>query len=202
MNALVNILNFDKTNPEKSNFQTEDGYAQWNEEVRQRFPKVLAQVLTDKFIGIKQPKQRSETKVSLLFKIISATSLLCKEGKVRDAMASIELSNPNSERKEKEREVFNTEVVQSNDPVWNQHMTLKIKNLTDVVLINVFCKRKEEFLGTARINVGDLVSQCARKGIIQQTLVLVAREGKKDRFAGGEVLIEANLDKQVYNLLQ
>lgn len=158
---------------------------------------MITTLLTDKFITVKKASSTQEQKISILFKIVSASKLICKEGKVRDAIASIELSNP-SDKKDKDREVFNTEVVQSNNPVWNQHMTLQVRDtFKDAVLINVFCKRKDEFLGTSKVMVSELIRKSFVKGLIHMTLQLLPREGKKDKFAGGEVMIEATLDKDV-----
>lgn len=81
-------------------------------------------------------------------------------------------------------------------------MTFQVKNLTDCITVSINCKRKSEFLGFARFHVGDLINSAARGGYVKRSVELVGREGKKDKFAGGEVQIEVSLgDKGVIIIL-
>ena len=66
-------------------------------------------------------------------------------------------------------------------------------NLTDSVVISVMDSKREDFLGVTSLPISELISRSAKEGYVTQWCSLVERKGKKDRWAGGEVLVECNL---------
>ena len=189
--------------PRQEDFVSVEGYYQWNSEVRMSFQRVLTELLTARYLSDDKRRQRSEkpgTSVDLRFKVVSASNLLAKEERIRDAYAQIEFGNiPEDwedikrEQSKRDRQVFKTEVVSSNNPFWNQHIKIEAKNLTDSILICVYCQRKDEFLGYARLKISELITASVKEGFVRKDIALLPRENKKDKYAGGEVTIEVSL---------
>ncbi len=66
--------------------------------------------------------------------------------------------------------------------------------------MRVFCKRKDDFLGFVRLTVGELITASVRDGLLRKQFSLLPRD-KKDKYAGGEVTIEASIAQDTKVLL-
>src|SRR5690606_11271446 len=93
--------------------------------------------------------------------------------------------------------VFNTEVVKATlSPTWNQHLNITATNLTDKVCVAVYDKSKDQFLGRTKLSFGEMITVSAKEGYVGRWCTLEGRGDKKDKYIGGEVLIEFSLDEQ------
>ncbi|TPX33011.1 hypothetical protein SmJEL517_g04041 [Synchytrium microbalum] len=206
--ALIRTLRSDKTKTATpDDFLTRDGYAQWMETVRDEFQFVIAELLRGRYLlgpqavkgDITKPK-RARIDAKLKFKVLRAKGLCAKEGKARDAFCCIEVGtipfpdpNPYKKVKDKDKEMFLTEAVEgSNNPEWNEHMIVQARSITDKVLLSVWDKKKDYFLGMVSIPVYDLVQASQRdKGVVGRRYTLGPRPGRKDKYVGGDIFIEA-----------
>lgn len=73
-------------------------------------------------------------------------------------------------------------------------MKIPVKNLTDRVKVSVFDARKQEMLGCVKLNVGELVTICAKEGFLRKWYPLLPNNEKKaGKYVGGEILLELSL---------
>ncbi|KAJ3118279.1 hypothetical protein HDU96_002715 [Phlyctochytrium bullatum] len=95
-------------------------------------------------------------------------------------------------------EVYMTEVVkQSLSPIWNQHLEVQARRPTDWIVVSVWDIRKDYFLGMMKVRIDDLLSKCSTDGFLGKWYRLEPRAGKhKDKYVGGEILIEVNINVQ------
>ncbi|ORX53699.1 hypothetical protein BCR32DRAFT_288105 [Anaeromyces robustus] len=135
--------------------------------------------------------------ISIIVKVIQAQNLIpTKDGKSRNPYCEVRFDG----------DTFHTEKCENTlDPYWNQHLEVKAKNLTESINIAVWDKKDkekkkiwkkdhgDEFLGHIKLNISDLINQSARVGYISQWYDLEKRKDKKDKYAGGRVLIEAGV---------
>jgi hypothetical protein len=157
--------------------------------------------ITKRALDLKAKEERNAAPqgvtIKMFFKIVEARGLLSKEKKSRDAYCLIEYGNI-GDGKDKKREggdSFSTETINgTNDPIWNQHVTIPTNNLTDKVFLFVWDKRKDDFLGCVKLGMGDLINLCAKEGYVRRWHSLVPRdEKKKEKYVGGEILLEFSL---------
>ncbi|KAJ3193561.1 hypothetical protein HDU67_005064, partial [Dinochytrium kinnereticum] len=165
---------------------------------------VLCDLLKTRFIDTPPPKPQSSQKptgsVDIFFKIIEARGLHAKEGRTRDAYCKIEIGDipPGAPADATPKsEVYMTEVVkQSLNPVWNQHLEVASRATGDWIVVSVWDIRKDYFLGWVRVRVGDLLGKVDRDGFLGRWFRLEGRGGAgkgKDKYVGGEILIEINV---------
>ncbi|KAJ3328963.1 hypothetical protein HDU76_008921 [Blyttiomyces sp. JEL0837] len=147
--------------------------------------------------------------------VIEARGLIAKEGRSRDAYCKIEFGHFPDDMAGGQGgstrgsamlnpaglappEVYMTDVVIGNtSPVWNQHLELKATNLTDKIILTVWDRRKDDFLGQVRLTIGDLITQAAKEGFVSRFYRLMPRDGaagRRDKYVGGEVLLEMSID--------
>ncbi|TPX34267.1 hypothetical protein SeMB42_g07349 [Synchytrium endobioticum] len=207
--ALIRTLKSDKTQTATpDDFLSRDGYAQWMETVRDQFQFVIAELLRGRYLldstsqkgnDVNKPK-RARIDAKLRLKVLRANGLQSKDGKGRDAFCCIEFGcipfpdpNPYKKVKDKDREMFLTEsVAGTTKPEWNEHLTIQAKSITDKIVLSVWDKKKEYFLGMINVPVYDLVQASQReKGSIGRKYTLGPRPGRKDKYVGGEIFIEA-----------
>jgi hypothetical protein len=199
MNALSAVMNLDNTTILPTDFLTNDGYQQWQKTVDQPFQVVMNKILTERYLygddrGKVTKKSGEGVVIELFFKIVEAKGLLAKEGKTRDAYCTVQFVSAKGDEKRKDKEMLLTEVVKgTNSPVWNQHIKIPAKNLTDRVVITVIDKKKDDCLGQVIIPFGELITLAARDGYLRKWYTLKPREGKKDKYIGGELYIEAGI---------
>ena len=213
------------TNPEKSDFLTEEGYYTWMdrlEQVRQD-PRLEFSVLemlnlwdlehplmSDEHLNSRSRNARKQannpdfqTTMNLVVRIIEARALLPdSKGRGRNCIAVIEYPQPNGDKSR-----FETGVVENTlDPMWNQQITLTVNNLMDPITVTVYHRKeksglfgddvRDEFVGCKKLNVQELVSQCAKNGFVDEWYKLNNVDGK-DKFrkmpVSGEIRIETEM---------
>jgi hypothetical protein len=196
INALITTLKRDRSSsPTPDDFLTPEGYTTWTQLYGERFQKVVCDLLSRRFLEAKpdvKNKKKSEPTVvvKVKLKIVEAKGLLTKEGgKPRHAQCDVYLEST------KDQPPYQTRIVEgSNEPRWNQDVTLTIHDIRDTLVLKVFDRRKEEFLGQARIHAADVISTSVKEGYIRKWHPLVPKDDKrKDKYVGGDILIEASL---------
>ncbi|KAI8927542.1 hypothetical protein BC831DRAFT_451831 [Entophlyctis helioformis] len=205
--AVITTLRADTTiTPVPEDFLEIEAYPSWRQNMDGlSFQRVLERLLKLRFLKRPDRNQAAAPAVKLFFKIVEARGLVAKEGRLRDAYCSIEFGDLDRPDRKKDKnapvEVFQTETVPGSlDPVWNQHLNMDVKNLTDKIQIEVWDRSKDQFLGLARININEIITRSAREGYITQWLRLEPRDPKyKDKYVGGDLLIEATVDNDDAN---
>lgn len=188
--------------PVVEDFVSEDGYYTWQETIGTSVQEVLCELLKSRFITKRDKDVKTKQKVTpqgvtikLFFKIVEARGLLSKDKKSRDAYCVIEYGNLSEDKKRKDVDAFTTETIAgTNDPIWNQHVTIPTQNLTDKIHLFVMDRKKDDFLGCVKLTMGDLITLCAKEGYVRRWHSLIPRdEKKKDKWVGGEILLEFSL---------
>ncbi|KAJ3216092.1 hypothetical protein HK099_006017 [Clydaea vesicula] len=217
--ALMKTLELDQVpTPDPDDFISSDGFSIWQQSIGTSIQGVLCEILENKFITQKEEaemnKKRKEKEkekekakekesgvvVNLFFKIVEARGLLAKDNKTRDAYCFIEFGDLNNKEKKKDKDLgkegFKTQVVNdTNNPIWNQHINIPVKNLTDTVSVNCWDQKKDDFLGNVKLSIGELISTGAKGGYQRRWCNLLPKdEKKKDKYVGGEILIEFCVD--------
>ncbi|KAJ3061290.1 hypothetical protein HK102_009166, partial [Quaeritorhiza haematococci] len=221
--ALIAKLRSDPTmTPTPEDFFSSEGFPQWRQSMNQTtFQEVLCDLLKARYLDPTR-KKKETTKdakdskdsaagggvvVDLFFKVVEARGLLAKEGKSRDPYIQIaygplpEDFDPSTYNPKKDPiagvEMFQTETLPSTlNPVFNQHVTVPAKNLQDRIVLAVWDKRKDEFLGLVSVGMSEVITGVAKEGYIRRWYKLGPRSGDKkgkDKYVGGEVLIEAQM---------
>jgi hypothetical protein len=183
--------------PTPDDFSSTDGYALWQNQMGTSLQEVLADLMQSRFLNRPNQAEGRKTAVDVFFKVVKAEGLVAKEGKSRDPYCKIEFGAmpdennrvpPNSPPPE----LFMTEVITgSTAPKWNQHLNLAVKDLSDKIVVSVWDRRKDDFLGQAKLTMGDLIQTSSREGYLSGWYRLGPRDGRnKDKYVGGNILIE------------
>ncbi|RKO97121.1 hypothetical protein CAUPRSCDRAFT_6993 [Caulochytrium protostelioides] len=205
--ALCQVLKADKEKtPTADDFLSEDGMTLWKRSVNGRLQQVLSDLLKYRYVI---PQDRAGTGDStiagLQLKVLEARGLVSKEGRSRDAYCMIELGSvPDDEMagrssSSESHEVFMTEpCLGTNHPKWNQHLAIEAKNLTDRVVVTILDKHKDTHLGTARLAMSEIIAHTTRDGTLKRwcPLLPIPKRRDKDKYVGGEVLIEIAMADQ------
>jgi hypothetical protein len=194
--ALMTTLRNDPTvSPVPGDFLTPDGYAHWKTSMRRSFQEVLIKMLKYRFLQKPEPVNTSFEPVELRFRVFSASGLRSKEGKHPQIVCSIEYGDMSL--KSKKREKFETDAADSLSPVWNQSMTIEVKNITDKINLSVYDRQKSKdyFLGHVTISLADLITQCARTSEFEKEYPLEPLD-KKEKYVGGSIKVGAYLLEQ------
>ncbi|KAI8819033.1 uncharacterized protein EV422DRAFT_498416 [Fimicolochytrium jonesii] len=201
--------------PEPEDFTSSDGYGLWEQNIGGTFSDVLSDMLKARFLD-KRPRiedtpepSRSKGKqpensydVQLFFKVIEARGLVAKEGRTRDAYCDIEHGRipddgtdeaRRADKGRKDRPVMQTETVRGSlNPRWDQHVNLQCDHPADKIMVSVFDRAKEQFLGRIKVSFGELIDAARRKSPVTRWYPLNGLGKKeKDKYVGGEILIEA-----------
>ncbi|KAI8904792.1 hypothetical protein EDD86DRAFT_212795 [Gorgonomyces haynaldii] len=193
--ALITVLRSDRTvSPLPEDFSTPEGFSGWRQSIRIPLQDMLAKMLKYRHLVKKEPTSQPPR---LFFKIVSARGIVSKEGRLRDIYCNIDCGDLEKLRKEKKRNVFQTDTIkQTLDPVWNQHLNLEMQSSRDDIKVEVWDRLKDHFLGQVIIPMDNLMRQCGRKDFVSSWYPLEPRESKyKDKYVGGEILIEAALEE-------
>ncbi|KAI8903699.1 hypothetical protein DFJ77DRAFT_429222 [Powellomyces hirtus] len=213
VNGLMMTLRSDRdAYPVPDDFYTPDGYAIWEDCIRLSFSEVLCELLKARFIDKRkrekesssrsqQPSSKDEKPVQLYFKIVEARDLIAKEGRSRSPYCTIEHGNipddgteeaRKADKERKEKQVMQTETINNTtNPQWNQHVNITVNSMKDKVMVTVYDKAKEQFLGRVKIAFGEIVPTAARDGALRKWYRLNGVGKKeKDKYVGGEMLIE------------
>ncbi|KAJ3022360.1 hypothetical protein HKX48_006394 [Thoreauomyces humboldtii] len=192
--------------PVPDDFQTPDGYGVWEDTIRAPFSEVLCELLQARFINRRKEAPRRErsrefSPVKLDFKIVEARGLVAKEGRTRDPYCTIEHGHipddgteeaRKADKERKDRQVLQTETVKgTTNPHWDEKCTLTANSLSDKVMVTVYDRLKDQFLGRVKITFGDVIPAAAQRGSLREWYKLNGVGKKeKDRYVGGEMLIE------------
>ncbi|KAI9310043.1 hypothetical protein DFJ73DRAFT_771599 [Zopfochytrium polystomum] len=176
--------------PTPEDFTYSDGFTMWQKYIGARLQNVLSDLLKNRFIDHPANGRRRSgptISVELFFKVVQARGLQAKEGRTREAYCRIEFGNiPETTGSSSSAasssasapEVYMTEAISSNNPLWNQHLDLKVRSLSDSLLLSVWDRRKDYFLGRLRLNMGEVISAAARDGFMSRWYTLSPREGR------------------------
>ncbi|ORX85927.1 hypothetical protein BCR32DRAFT_290389 [Anaeromyces robustus] len=206
------LISQEYTDPTEDDFVTLEGYYMWEETTDNRpFPDVLAQLVDHRFskewideqnrkIEERKKAQQPNTtlrtneptvKYTMVIKVVRARGILAKEGKTRNPYCEMNFDGS----------TFHTEKCDNTlEPYWNQHLEIKIKDITENITLKIWDKKAkgkfwkkddDEFLGMISISMGELINRTARSGYFSQWYNLNKRPDKKDKYAGGQILIEA-----------
>ncbi|KAJ3155766.1 hypothetical protein HDU86_004235 [Geranomyces michiganensis] len=217
VSGLMMTLRTDKdAYPVPDDFMSSDGYAIWESSLNKSFADVLVDYLRARFLERrrrgKEPMQRpreevQDKPVTLRFKVVEARDLIAKPGSTRNPYCEIEHGvipddgTEEARRADKDRskkEVMQTQVITGTcNPRWDQQTSLTVRNMTDKVMVSVYDKLKEHFLGRVKITFGDVVpaaAAAARDGPLKKWYRLTGMGRKeKDKYVGGDMLVEISI---------
>ncbi|TPX74857.1 hypothetical protein CcCBS67573_g03877 [Chytriomyces confervae] len=205
IDAVIRTLVVDKTiAPMPEDFASYDGFSLWQSHINKPLQEVLADFLHSQFV---QPVSANTLPipVDIFFKVVEAKSLIAKEGRSRDAYCRIEFGAiPQPDYPPKTGvEIFMTETIQGTvNPVWNQHVDVASQELTDSIIVSVWDRRKDDFLGRVVMSVKDIVTSCGASGsdgFVSRWHKLQPRGASvknKDKYIGGDLLIEMSIDME------
>jgi hypothetical protein len=202
---------------EKTDFNSSDGIYKWEEDAENRsIEYVLSLFLNYRFSlewenEKRKIQQAKETKQSLIndgtsikvnFKIMEAKDLVCKENSVRSTFCELIYDN----------ETYQTHVIpDTNTPLFNQHISLEITDITKSVTINVYDAKKSSkafwkssnsqqpggsdstFLGTVNIQLSLIISNLVNVGYVSKWYDLGPSQDKKKKWVGGKIKIEIDM---------
>ena len=205
---------------EKGDFNTSDGFYKWEEGGDNRsIEYILSLLLNYRFSlewenekrKIQQAKENKQslindgTSIKVNFKIMEAKDLVCKEKTTRSTFCELIYDN----------ETYQTQVVpNTNSPLFNQHISLVITDISKSVTINLYDSKKSSktfwksnsgnsqqpgsssdatFLGTVNINLGLIISSLVNVGYISKWYDLGQSQDKKKKWVGGKIKIEIDM---------
>jgi len=223
--SLSNYLENCKQNIfEKGDFNSSDGIYKWEEGGDNRsIEYILSLFLNYRFSlewenekrKIQQAKENKHslindgTSIKVNFKIMEAKDLVCKEKTTRSTFCELIYDN----------ETYQTQIVpNSNAPLFNQHISLVITDISKNVTINLYDSKKSSkafpwksnsakssssqqpgsssdavFLGTVNINLGLIISSLVNVGYISKWYDLGQSQDKKKKWVGGKIKIEIDM---------
>ncbi|KAI8621915.1 hypothetical protein BC830DRAFT_1163383 [Chytriomyces sp. MP71] len=206
--GVIRTLLADPTlTPTPDDFVTMDGFDSYQRRIQAPLQEVISDFLSERYIdgpmrqaAAAQQKNRGPA-VVIFLKVMEATDIYIKgNGKPRECYCRIEFGvRPDDGASgSKDTETFVTEIVSSmqNPFLWNQHLNIEARNITDKIIVSVWDQRKDEFLGQVKLNVEDIVTRNERDGYVSKWFSLQPRDGKKkDKYVGGQILLEFNIDR-------
>jgi len=216
--SISNYLENCKQNSfEKTDFNSSDGIYKWEEDAENRSIEYVLSLLLNYRFSLEWENEKrkiqkaKETKQSLIndgtsikvnFKIMEAKDLVCKEKSLRSTFCELIYDN----------DTYQTQVVQNtNTPLFNQHISLEIKDISKNVVINVYDAKKSSksfwkssstqqpggndstFLGTVNVNLGLIISNIVNVGYVSKWYDLVPSPDKKKKWVGGKIKIEIDM---------
>ncbi|KAJ3022138.1 UNVERIFIED_CONTAM: hypothetical protein HDU68_009306 [Siphonaria sp. JEL0065] len=205
--VIRTLLNDTTVAPTPDDFLSMDGFDAYQRKIKVPLQEVISDFLSERYIDgplRKQSKKKKDTASVIIFlKVMEATDIYIKgNGKPRECYCRIEfgLQPDDGASGSRDTETFVTEIVSSmaNPFLWNQHLNLEAKSVTDKIIVSVWDQRKDEFLGQVLLNIQDIVARNERDGYVSKWFALQPREGRKgakDKYVGGEILLEFNVDR-------
>jgi hypothetical protein len=194
-----------KRDPVPLDFSSEEGFRQWNKITKKMNYNYALIKMVDHYCLKSDSSdssriQQSDDACDIRLRMVGAKELLAKEGKTRNAYAVVTFDGSR----------YQTEVVNSNSPTWKEDFTISVTNTTESLSIEVYDKaqgggklfgeKKDEFLGVVRLKMSDLIKKC-RTAKNVASWVKLQRKTSKDKYAGGEVRIEAQLLVMLYGYM-
>jgi len=202
---------------EKTDFNSSDGIYKWEEDAENRSIEYVLSLFLNYRSSLewenekRKIQQAKETKQSLIndgtsikvnFKIMEAKDLVCKENSVRSTFCELIYDN----------ETYQTHVIpDTNTPLFNQHISLEITDITKSVTINVYDAKKSSkafwkssnsqqpggsdstFLGTVNIQLSLIISNLVNVGYVSKWYDLGPSQDKKKKWVGGKIKIEIDM---------
>jgi len=216
--SISNYLENCKQNVfERSDFNSSDGIYKWEEGAENRSIEYILSLLLNYRFSLEWENEKrkiqkaKETKKSLIndgtsikinFKIMEAKDLVCKEKVLRSTFCELIYDNV----------IYQTQVVpNTNTPLFNQHISIEITDISKNVVINVYDAKKSSktfwksnneqqpgssdstFLGTVNINLGVIISSLVNVGYISKWYDLGPSHDKKKKWVGGKIKIEIDM---------
>ncbi|KAJ3063359.1 hypothetical protein HDU98_000827 [Podochytrium sp. JEL0797] len=202
--ALIRTLAADKTiAPIPADFASHDGFTLYDRTVAKPLQDVISDCLYARHVERPANPNRLPAPIDIFFKVVEANALVHKENRSRDAYCRIEFGQiPNPDTPPKTGiEIFMTETCpQTTSPVWNQHVDVSSRDLSDVLIVSVWDRRKDDYLGRVVLSVKDVVMACGASGndgFVSRWAKLEPRGGKtKDKYVGGEIQLEMSIDME------
>ncbi|OUM65311.1 hypothetical protein PIROE2DRAFT_60107 [Piromyces sp. E2] len=199
--SLSNYLENCKQNVfEKGDFNSSDGIYKWEEGEWENEKRKIQQAKENK-----QSLINDGTSIKVNFKIMEAKDLVCKEKTTRSTFCELIYDN----------ETYQTHIVpNTNSPLFNQHISLVITDISKSVTINLYDSKKSSktfwksnsgnsqqpgsssdatFLGTVNINLGLIISSLVNVGYISKWYDLGQSQDKKKKWVGGKIKIEIDM---------
>ncbi|KAI9100704.1 hypothetical protein DFS34DRAFT_578825 [Phlyctochytrium arcticum] len=205
--ALMMTLRTDQESyPMPEDFSSGQGYGLWQETLGMTYSEVLCELLRAKFID--KPRQSPErprkesAPMQLFFKVVEARGLIAKEGRSRDPYCTIEYGDipddgteeaRKADKERRDKQVMQTETMKgTTTPRWNQHINIPVPNQSQKVMVSIYDRAKEQFLGRIKLPFAEIIEGAQRDGFIKKWYKLTGLGKKdKDKYVGGEILIEA-----------
>ncbi|KAJ3127793.1 hypothetical protein HK098_005792 [Nowakowskiella sp. JEL0407] len=116
------------------------------------------------------------------------------------------ISNSDDEDDDDDAEHEKSEEEDSEMVFWNQHLNIPIKGVNDMIVIKVWDRKKDYFLGEVRLLVNEVKEWCEKGNDISRWYKLNPRKQvetnalginqKRDRYVGGEIYLEAALAEE------
>ncbi|KAJ3124137.1 hypothetical protein HK098_001363 [Nowakowskiella sp. JEL0407] len=102
-----------------------------------------------------------------------------------------------------DEEDYGKEEEDSESVFWNQHLNIPVKGTNDMIVVKVWDRKKDYFLGEVRLLVNEVKEWCEKENDISRWYKLNPRKlpesgglginQKRDRYVGGEIYLEAAL---------
>jgi hypothetical protein len=188
----MKMLMDDKTlTPNPTDFLVPESYQDWKSTMQKSFQEVLVKLLKYRFISPPTTSAVGE-KLEIQLRVMGARELIAKDGRKRSSYCIIEYGGMEVKRKNWDR--YETDAVDSLDPEWNQFLNLRIRSITDVIILSVGDRLKDHFLGQVTISVKEIVEESLRNGGIDRWMKLQHRDLKrKDIYVGGSIHVIVGL---------
>jgi hypothetical protein len=194
--ALMSQLRSDKTiSPLPEDFADKSGYAEWRSSITVGSQDMVAKMLKYRFLVRKTATKQEATTTKVRFKIVSCRDLISKE---KATFCKIE--HGNLAIRDKKRPMFETEVVKgTNNPKWNQHLKLECTDISEQVRVQVW-DTGNHFLGQVVLSMSTIITQSVRNDNKYSKWHAIDHRdvSKKDRYVGGDILIEAQIEQDVF----
>ncbi|KAJ3065481.1 hypothetical protein HDU98_011149 [Podochytrium sp. JEL0797] len=204
------LLNEATPAPTPADIQTHDGVDSLQTTNKTTLKQIKCDLLSERYIdgparreALERREMEQSAEVVIFLKVMEASDVYIKgNGKGRECYCRIEFGERPDDGAcgSRNTETFVTEVVagMENPFMWNQHLNIDAKSVMDQIIVSVWDQRKDEFLGQVVLNVEDIVERNERDGYVSKWFALqprLGRKGAKDKYVGGEILLEFNIDR-------
>jgi hypothetical protein len=190
--------------PVPEDFLITDGFYTWQQNVGIRIQEALSDILNSRYIVARAEARAQGPALSLplpiKLRIVEARGLLTKESRTRDPFCHIEFGNldKRKDRGTKLYEEFSTQIVNDTlTPRWNQHVDLEVRQWEDKLSLEIWDKRKDQFLGRALISISDIINLLETEGTVSNWFRLEKHPKHKDKYVGGEIFLEFHCERAV-----
>lgn len=207
MQAVCQALRADPTiTPIPDDFDSSEGFYFWKQSIGMSIQDALSQILQKKYISASRANSSKSASrafpVRLKAKIVEARDLTTKDKNLRDPFCHIQVGNIDRPKDKNACEIYSTEIIRgSNNPYWNQHVFLNIKNMDDKINFEIWDDNKKHFLGRVLLNSANLLDELDSKGRISGWYLLEKHPKQKSKYVGGELYLDISDENQVFFFL-